>query len=185
MKNIFMRLLFIILIIAIIYKMPLSGQTFHVVNVPMGVVNAFSEDSKGNIYLASETRGVYISTDKGMSWKKMGGNTIGVAEVDAFCYSDSSQLIIATQQGGIKFWNGTSWINLNNGLPKTGNLYPSFKTIVSDTAGHFYAGAMGYNGQRGGAYFYDGNSWSNISASLTDTSIYCMAVAPDGKIYAG
>ncbi len=184
-KCIFLRLFPILTLLMLQITMPSFAQTFHTVNGPMGVVNTFSSDMKGNVYLASESRGVYVSSDKGKNWKKLGGNTIGVGEVDAFCYSDSGRLVIATQQGGIKYWNGSAWIALNNGLPKTGNLYPSFKTIVSDSSGHFYAGAYGYNTQRGGAYFYDGTSWNNISASLVDTNIYCMAISPSGTLYAG
>ena len=78
----------------------------------------------GTIYAGSDSKGNITSTDGGVNWVGLGGETYAAGETDAHCFSAAGQIMTGTQQWGIKSWNGSSWSSMNTGLPTYGSLYP-------------------------------------------------------------
>ncbi len=178
-----------ILILSFLFSICKSSraQTFHALNSPLGVVNHYlNTPTNDTVYCASETKGVFRSLDNGANWTGLGGNTIGNGSIRDLCFSSNKELTAVTAQAGIKYWNGTAWIAINNGLPVTGGILPAFQSIVSVAGGAYYAGAFSETTQAGGIYFYNGTVWNSIKANLPDSNIMAMAIHPlTGVLYAG
>lgn len=173
--------------IFIVWSMAAFSQTFHPLNPPLGLVNHYlNSPNNDTVYCASETKGIFRSIDNGANWTALGGNTIGNGSIRDLCFSSNKELTAVTAQAGIKYWNGTSWIAINNGLPLSSGILPAFQCIASAAGGTYYAGAFSEISQAGGIYFYNGTVWNSIKSNLPDSNIMALAIHPlTGSLYAG
>lgn len=163
------------------------SQSFTFSKGPLTTFHDLISDNAGNIYLASHSKGVFTSVNGGQSWSGLGGNTIGTGRCNALVFNNSNQLLTGTEQGGIKYWNGSSWISINNGIYTSNSIYIPITCLAVDGSGNYYAGAHSYSAlfQNGDLYKFDGSSWSSISAGLGNKDINSIAFSPiNGALYA-
>ncbi len=170
------------------FSFAFQAQTFIDLPGPMGVTRSLLKGPNGEIYLGTQSKGVYHSVDNGQNWTGLGGNTIMTGRINELCFDTSGQLYVATEQGGIKWWNGTAWTSINTGLFTACGIPIPIRSLVTDTAGNLFAGAHGYSAcfPSGDLYSYDGSTWSSISAGLGNTNVNSLAIHPiNGDLYAG
>jgi len=154
----------------------------------MGTVYDILKGDNGELYIGSNTKGVFRSSDGGQNWMGLGGNTIMVGRINALTFNQNDKLLAATEQGGVKIWDGTSWTNLNMGLPVACGITIPIRTLVVDSAGNYYAGAHRYSicFSQGDLYRFDGNTWTSIATGLTNRDINALAIHPiTGQLFAG
>ncbi len=176
------------IVIFIFFCLKTFSQTFTNIKGPLTTFHDIVKDNSGNLFLASHTKGVFTSVDGGQNWTGLGGNTFGVGQCNALAFNNSNQLLAATEQGGVKFWNGTSWTSINSGIFLANTLPIPIRTIVVDAAGNYYAGAHSYtfNYPNGNLYKYNGSTWTSISSGMGNTDVNSIAISPVSTlIYAG
>jgi photosystem II stability/assembly factor-like uncharacterized protein len=166
----------------------LFSQSFSNIPGPLGIVHELIRDNSGNLYAGTHTKGVYKSADNGQSWTGLGGNTIMVGRINALAFDQSGQLLAATEQGGVRRWNGSAWTAINTGLSTACGLVVPVRAIATDTAGFYYAGAHSYPYcfTSGGLFRYDGANWIAFQNGLDNTEINALATHPLTRaLYAG
>jgi photosystem II stability/assembly factor-like uncharacterized protein len=178
----------IFLTILIFFALTTFAQTFTNIKGPLTTFHDIIKDNSGNLFLASHTKGNFTSTDGGQNWVGFGGLTFGVGQSNALAFNNTGQLLAATEQGGVKYWNGTIWTSINTGLPTSnGNIIP-IRSIVVDAAGNYYAGAHSYTAYypNGDLYKFNGTSWTSIGTGMGNTDVNSVAISPiSTNIYAG
>ena len=183
MKNVFLYL--ILYLTTVVYA---NAQTFNTIAGPLGTVRQIAKDNNGTIYAATNPKGVYTSSDNGQTWTGLGGNTILTARVNAITFNSSGQPLIATEQGGVKYWNGTAWIVINTGLPTSCSITIPIRALLVDASGNYWAGAYGKSScfTSGDMYYYTGSAWSSMATGLSNTNINVLAQNPvNNSIYTG
>lgn len=131
---------------------------------------------------------MFASADNGQSWTGLGGNTIMVGRINALAFDTAGLLLAATEQGGVRYWNGAVWTALNTGLVTACGITQPIRAIAVDGEGAYYAGAHGFGAcfPAGDLYRFDGMAWTSVAAGLTDTDVNTLAVHPlTGRVYAG
>jgi photosystem II stability/assembly factor-like uncharacterized protein len=126
--------------------------------------------------------------DGGQNWSGLGGATFGVGQCNALTFNISGQLLAATEQGGVKYWNGTVWTNINTGLPTVSSSIIPVRAIAVDASGNYYAGVHSYtfNYPAGDLYKFNGTSWASISNGMGNKEVNSIAISPiSNNIYAG
>ncbi|WP_428664606.1 3-coathanger stack domain-containing protein [Runella sp.] len=164
------------------------AQTFTSIKGPLTTYHDIVKDNNGNLFLASHTKGVFTSTDGGQNWTGLGGNSIGVGQINALVFNNSNQLVAATEQGGVKLWNGSTWSAINTGITTNCGVPIPIRTIAIDAAGNYYAGAHSYTScfTAGNLYKYNGSTWISITNGLTNTDINSIAINPiSTTVFAG
>ena len=81
-----------------------------------GCINSFVS-SGGNLFVAADDGGVYISPDSGLTWTAVNNGLIDV--VITTLEIIGSDLFAGTQSSGVYVTsnNGSSWVPVSNGLP--------------------------------------------------------------------
>lgn len=179
---------FVTATIFIFFTILTFAQSFTFIKGPLTTFHDIIKDNSGNLFLASHTKGVFTSTDNGQNWTGLGGNTFGVGQCNALVFNNANQLVAATEQGGVKYWNNTSWTSINSGLFTANTLSIPIRAIAVDASGNYYAGAHSYtaNFPNGDLYKYNGTSWTSISAGMGNTDVNTIAISPTSAlIYAG
>ncbi len=127
----------------------------------------------------------YIARWDGANWTPLGTGLNGGANGLALAPDGSLYVVGAfTQANGVACtriakWDGSTFSPLSTGL---GN-GPSSVVVAND--GTVYAAGTFTSPYKLIAKF-DGTNWSNVGTGLdSSTSIYCLAVAPNGTLYAG
>lgn len=123
-----------------------------------------------NEYIAGTTRGIYISSDEGETWKNLEMDH----PVNCISFSDSGELIVATNNDGIYFFNEEINVWQHRGLQHENTL--SFllqgeETLIASTAnnGIYYTNDMG--------------TWVSCNEGLNALTIKSMSISPNGHIY--
>lgn len=174
--------------IALLFPIFLNAQTFTDIQGPMGTTRSILKGNDGAIYIGSNSKGVFRSLDGGQTWSGMGGNTIMAGRINALIYDSSGQIMVATEQGGIKRWDGSAWNNLNTGLTTACGITVPIRALAAGPAGKLYAGAHGFSAcfPTGDLFQFDGNTWTSIAAGLGNTQVNALAIHPlSGELYAG
>ncbi|GGD63151.1 hypothetical protein GCM10011514_28950 [Emticicia aquatilis] len=179
---------YVVLTILAFSKALIYAQSFTFIKGPLTTFHDIIKDNSGNLFLASHTKGIFTSVDGGQSWTGLGGNTFGVGQANALVFNNANQLIAATEQGGVRVWNGTSWTAINSGLLTSCGTTIPIRTIAVDAAGNYYAGAHSYTScfTTGDLYKYNGSSWTSISSGMGNTDVNTIAISPiSSKVFAG
>jgi photosystem II stability/assembly factor-like uncharacterized protein len=164
------------------------AQTFTNIKGPLTTYHDIIKSNTGNLFLASHAKGVFTSVDGGQNWTGLGGTTFGVAQCNALTFNISGQLLAATEQGGVKYWNGTAWISINTGLPTANSTIIPVRTIVADASGNYYAGVHSYTSYYpvGDLFKFNGTTWVSISSGMSNKEVNSIAISPiSTNIYAG
>jgi ligand-binding sensor domain-containing protein len=146
------------------------------------LVYALLVSSTNEIYAGTYYQGVWKSTDGGSSWVNHNGNLpagIGILAMDLARPQPGHPLrpVIATDNGGIYYWNGTTWAHP---VQNIGNLGWSLRTDPADET-VMYAGTPDglYRSTNGG------ESWSPIEISSDcRPNIWAIAVV-SSTLYIG
>lgn len=178
------------IILFVLVPLILQGQTFHALKSPMGVVTAAAADRNGKYYIASQSGGVYVSTDSGVSWNRVSLGTLGTTVVFALTFTKEGKLVAGTDQGGVRVLQpSNTWSAFNTGLPKAAgtNQLPNIRALTCDSSGRWFAGTRAGNLAPVGLFMApDSNGpWSDISSTLPTTEILSLTTAPDGTVYCG
>jgi len=128
-------------------------------------------NASGHVFAASETNGVFRSTDNGSSWTQ-----VTSTEVDPLVINSSGHIFAGTNDGVlISTDNGDTWSS-------TGLVASGIVSLVINSSDHIFAGN----------YFGDvyrstdnGANWSTASSGLTANSVEALAVNASDHIYAG
>jgi len=127
---------------------------------------------------------VYVATDKGVfhSMDTEYWYLIGLKDKQILSLLIDGQNIYAGgwSEDGLYYSGdlGNSWEVRNNGLPE----FTMTKQIVKDKSGIIYLATL----NRGVFYTYDkGLSWRELNTGLPTGDMGALAVAPDGRIFAG
>lgn len=167
---------------------PLASQTFTDLPGPLGTTRTFLKGPNGETYLGSSSKGVFRSMDNGQSWTGQGGNTIMTGRINDLLFDANGQLVAATEQGGIKTWNGTAWVNSNIGLSTACNITIPIRSLTMDASGVLFAGAHAYSAcfPKGDVYRLDSSGWTSISSGLGNENVNSLAIHPlSGHLFAG
>jgi photosystem II stability/assembly factor-like uncharacterized protein len=153
-----------------------NGETWEVTgfieDVDRLIINA-----SGHIFVGTELDGIFRSTDNGDTWSQ-------VFLLDFMILSfaiNSKQDVFAGAHAIYRSTdNGDHWTLLANGPINT---YITSLAINSDE--HIFTGTAGFGNSPIGAFLStdDGENWRQID--LTDISIFSLAIAPSGRIFAG
>lgn len=182
-----MKFTLLFILIFILSRTFSFSQSFTFSKGPLTTFHDLIGDNNGTLYLASHSKGIFTSTNGGQSWTGLGGNTIGTGRCNTVVLNNSNQLVTGTEQAGIKYYNGSSWIAINSGLYTTSGIYIPITSLAIDAAGNYYAGAHSYSSlfQSGDLYMYDGTAWVSIAGNLTNKDVNAIAFSPvNGTLYA-
>jgi photosystem II stability/assembly factor-like uncharacterized protein len=174
--------------IAIFFSISAFCQTFTNTKGPLTTFHDIIKDNSGNLFLASHTKGNFTSNDGGQTWVGFGGQTFGVGQSNALAFNTTGQLLAATEQGGVKVWNGTIWTSINSGIKTANSNFIPIRTIAVDAAGNYYAGAHSYTFYypNGDLYKYNGSTWTSISSGMGNSDVNSIAISPTSALlYAG
>jgi photosystem II stability/assembly factor-like uncharacterized protein len=174
--------------ITLLYPYFLNAQTFTDLPGPMGTTRSILIGTDATLYVGSNSKGVFRSMDAGQTWSGLGGNTIMAGRINALVFDTSGQILAATEQGGIKKWDGSSWNNLNTGLVTACGITIPIRTLAVTPSGKLFAGAHGFSAcfPMGDLFQFDGNAWSSISAGIGNTQVNTLAIHPvSGTLFAG
>jgi photosystem II stability/assembly factor-like uncharacterized protein len=132
-----------------------------------------------NLFAARRKGGVFLSTNKGVSWKPV--NTGLPKEADFQCLAvNGANLFVGTVGQGVFLStdNGTGWMAVNSGLPKECSVW---RLEVSGPNLFAVAGA-----ERASVFLSEDNglSWKQANAGLPDTEVLCLA-ACETNLFAG
>ena len=146
-----------------------------VLSVPGSKVSGITSDA-ANIFAGTDD-GVYLSSDNGANWiPRSNGLTPKIVFATTVC---SNGTLLASNASGIfrSTDNGNSWAAATG---FTENVH--IDCIVWDRARNFYAGDVAE-----GIFFSsdDGQSWQKRNAGLPNLSVWALAVAINGEVYAG
>ena len=152
----------------------------------------------GNFTAVGSVAANHVAKWNGTAWSSLGagiGNGVN-GSVYSLAVAGNGAVYAGgsfTQAGGaaadnIAKWNGTAWNSLGAGVG--GTFYTVYALAVADS-GDVYAG--GYFTQAGGLAAncvarWNGTAWSSLgtgAANGTDNTVYALAVASNGDVYAG
>jgi ligand-binding sensor domain-containing protein len=139
-------------------------------------------NSQEAVFACRWEQGVFRSVDSGKTWTAI--NTgLTTKKIRSIAVKTTGTLFICSDDqanGGVyrSTDNGDSWTKVNDGLKS-----PYCYSLVFDSKGTMYTATYG------GVYHSDnnGDAWVADSIGMSASDRYCMAlaIAPDGKLYAG
>ena len=154
----------------------LSAQiTWQKMNGPNESTNAITATSDNDLFLGSNTYGVFTSTDQGVNWQQVNQGLPDVL-IRHLVAASNNEVFAGTGSNGIYRYAAGAWSAANGGLPSS--------TLL--TAGM----ASGNNGEvymittSDHIYRWNGGSWSSIKFNLP-ALVRAVVVGPDGLVYAG
>ncbi|MBC7776334.1 MAG: hypothetical protein H7246_12945, partial [Phycisphaerae bacterium] len=155
----------------LLFPFALGAQNFFNLPGPMGTIRSLLKGPNGELYLGSNSKGVFHSMDNGQNWTGLGGNTIMTGRINDLVFDTSGQLVAATEQGGVKKWNGTGWNSINIGLFSTCGILVPIRDLTVAPGGTLFAGAHGYGTcfPVGDVYRFEGSGWASVAAGLANT----------------
>lgn len=172
MRNIHSPLL--ILCLTLLFNIESHGQ-WERTNGPWGAtaISCFAGNNE-KLYAGSESKGVFISTDQGSSWKSINTdlpdtNVLSLLNIGNTIYAGTyNQLFISTN-------NGESWNYSGSGIPPQTRIYSLalFDSIL-------------FAGTSGGAIYRSidyGNSWAQVFSGIS-TAVTKSFAENDGKLFA-
>ncbi|HZK75371.1 MAG TPA: T9SS type A sorting domain-containing protein [Candidatus Kapabacteria bacterium] len=141
-------------------------------------VEAIESDAAGHIYAGTDI-GVYVSSNNGLNWS-LKDNGLLDSEIFSFAATSTGAVLAGTEGGGIfRSTNfGDTWAASSTGLPDNSNIL----SMASDRRGNLFAG----HSTQGVFYSSDdGIHWSARNSGMETQTIFALAIAPSGTIYAG
>lgn len=141
-----------------------------------GTVFTFGLDSSNNIF-AGAYNAIYKSTDDGNTWvKKLSGGQY--TNFLAFAVNKQGHIITTTHSSNMyrSTDNGETWKSFSP-LP-----YQDYRPLIYLPNGDLITAPHNRGLYRSKD---DGNKWEKVEGGLDATTIWSIAVAPDGKVYAG
>jgi photosystem II stability/assembly factor-like uncharacterized protein len=138
---------------------------------------------------AGTTRGVFTSTDGGLSWKLTSAGLTGWSfdlGVRALTLdpAEPETLYVATYAGVFRSTNGgQEWETATTGLPN--RRYVAALAVNPSRPGEIYSGTYG---ERGGVFVSTdrGRTWQSFSRGLQGHAVLALAIDPNGRsLYAG
>ncbi|MBL7809317.1 MAG: T9SS type A sorting domain-containing protein [Saprospiraceae bacterium] len=165
-----------------------KAQTFADLPGPMGTINCLLQHPDGKVYMGSNSKGVYQSTDGGQNWTGLGGNTFMAGRVNDLLVGPSGGLLASTEQAGVKSWDGNAWTTMNTGLPTGCNIPIPVRSLAKDASGQLFAGAHSFFPcfPFGDVLQWDGAAWVSIGAGMSNTDVNTLEVDPVSQmLFAG
>lgn len=138
-------------------------------------------DSKDNLYILPNNKGVYKSSDFGVTWAKL-SNGLTDMNCRAIYIDSDDNLFVGTWTAGIfvSTDEGESFALKSTGLP-TGNSHPKVKRFSENKTTKTIYASLPFNG------IYQtsdmGENWVNGSENLNFTWANDVCIAPDNKIW--
>lgn len=137
-------------------------------------VHYLAVDAEDRIF-AGGAGSLYRSTDGGETWIRLDS---GLSEVLSIACTPGSAIFAGTSEHGIFISSdsGETWQSINNGLAS-----PHVLSLVSDDAGHVFAGTLG------GVFRWsdDNRYWDDFNYGLSKQDITALAFDFTGRIFAG
>src|ERR1041385_382140 len=129
-----------------------------------GIINTFNVGDT-NLFVGTEGRGVYRSTDSGTNWTAM---NIGLPLQSVLAFAESRPYIFAGGGGVYRSTNnGVSWIRASTGLP-----IAVVRTLAVSGTTLFAGGSYGVSRSTN-----NGTSWTAVNNGLPlNTYVYALAV---------
>ncbi|MBX2989828.1 MAG: T9SS type A sorting domain-containing protein [Bacteroidetes bacterium] len=163
-----------------------NGITWTVIHsgLPFGQIPDLRVHPNGNLLLARKGDWLFRSTDNGNNWIAVTLPPIPPPpgpDADAIAFGSGDKVYVGDD--GLGFLGstngGSSWTQLNNGLPNT-----FVWALAVTNGGDIFAGMANggvYRSTNGGA------QWDSINTGLNSQSrrIYSLFIAPSGHIFAG
>jgi photosystem II stability/assembly factor-like uncharacterized protein len=166
-----------------IYRSTDKGVSFHFSSngIPGGT-RAVAVSPNGNLFAASYSNRVFISTNNGDSWEPTGAG-ITHLHVWALFVNQNGDVFAGTNGHGIfrSTNNGLSWDEINTGLTGT-----YIRVITSSPEGNLYAGTLGLTGTGEGGVFRstnNGDDWVIMNSGLPSNSTIHDFAFYDNKIF--
>jgi Secretion system C-terminal sorting domain len=153
-----------------------GGLTWNTSNTGLSsTVKDLLADAAGSIYAATEG-GVFISTDRGSTWDRVGGEDALVQPVTTLLKDDQNRLIAGTLSGAWRFSDTGGWEEL--GPPSR----PAIRDLELGADGSIYAA------YHSGLWRLRGKTWTDFPIMGTDQSprdIVSVLEAEDGTVLVG
>lgn len=139
-------------------------------------ISALAINSSGYIFAGTYGNGVYISTDKGNSWKQ---TNLKTSWVNCLIINANGTIFAGTDNGGIfrSTDNGSTWVQCNKNIT-----WPWVYSFAINPQGYIYAGTY-----KAGLYYStdNGDNWISINTGLTNPSITSIIFNSTGDIFLG
>lgn len=153
-----------------------DGLTWTNFSLPDSFVFTIVRTNNGNL-IAGTRSGLYLSADSGTTWSH-NLNGIQSITVSSLKLTSNGNVFAATERGVIRSVdNGITWLSTNLTSDSLGIL--RLAVSIND-----YIVASNYIN---GVYISSdyGNAWTNNVSGMTDKRVRCVAVTPDGYVFAG
>lgn len=179
MKKLYISFLLLFFIAFNLYSADFWVKT----NGPYGAnINKIVIDDNGNIYLATQSDGVYRSFDKGNNWTSFNSNDMeSFTWVNDLIITKNLSLFAATDSLGIlRKLQSTNWEQKTSGMSGASQ----FKCVYQLKDGSIYAGSVGRSLYKS---TNNGDSWSPVQGGQlgANETINCIIQANDGSILIG
>ena len=153
-------------------------------------VRCFVFNSNGDIFIGTDTGGMYRSTDNGDSWIQI-NNGLTASNVWSLAINSNEDIFAGamiadfdTTDNGVyrSTDNGDSWTQINNGLSGL-----DVGCLAINSNGDIFAGTGVWYIEGDGVFrsTNNGENWTQINNGLTELDVHSLAINLEGYIYAG
>jgi len=174
-----------------------TTSTAGMLDDPFRDVLALAVSPKGTVFASVREAGVWMSVDKGKTWKQ--SNPGEARKVPAFrdvvslAVNAQGHVFAGTDNDGlfVSLDNGKTWKQSNQGLPKVLGKR-NIHAIAFNAQGHVYLGmedrSVQVSTDNGATWAYAGggiDDWTKANTGTTDNTALSLAFAADGSLVAG
>lgn len=174
-----------------------TTSTTGMLSDPFRDVLTIAVSPKGTVFASVREAGVWMSADKGKTWKQ--SNPGEAPKVPAFrdvvslAVNAQGHVIAGADNDGlfVSLDNGRTWKQSNQGLPKVLGKR-NVQALAVGAQGHVYLGledrSVQVSTDNGATWAYAGqgiDDWTKANTGSTDNTALSLALAADGSLVAG
>jgi photosystem II stability/assembly factor-like uncharacterized protein len=155
------------------------------VDFPFGYAFSLLINQRGDIFMGTAGRGIYRSSDNGISWEQVNAGLVGspfVTVIHELTCSSSGMMFTVTMEDGVfrSTDNGNTWQKVSNGLR-----IPAVYTVGVNSAGVVFAGTNNFMTDSSGLYrsLDNGNSWAMLDIGVRNASITGIGFTRHGEMF--